>query len=194
MYKHRSKRTDRGSMAEGVAGLAVVIGGTVMGLLLIMNVGTAVYLKNRLGFMSEQAARYAANEKDGPKRHQFVRELSDKMGLGDHTSVVFENNIDVFGESAVRATLTSRVSTFGNVNWLPKSVKMTDSAVCTTDDGGLEIEGYVTGVVGSVGPTYNMRAVPIVKMTQKKPTFRGVVLGTTNPASVNFWMNFPQPR
>lgn len=194
MRRSRVRRTETGSaIVQGVVGLGIVVGAAVVATLLITNIGTSMWLKNRVGFMAEQAAQYAFGEKDPYKRREFVRQLASEMGLGGRTSSDYEG-LQYEGHDAMKAIVTSRISTFGKADWLPRTVKMSDSAVYPTDGAGLQVEGYVTGVVGSVGPSYGTTAVPIVLMTQKKPTFRGVAIDTTNPASVMFWMNSPQAR
>lgn len=170
----RVRRTQTGSgIVEGVVGLGIVIGATVLAVLLIINVGTATHLKRRVGFMAEQAAQYAANEDDDSKRSEFVRELSTKMGLGQLTKSKFAD-LEVLEHPAVRATLTSRMSTFGDVAWLPASVRMSDSAVCTA--GGAEMEGYCELPYQDSQPGMPLvnrdhLAWPVVKITQKKPTY-----------------------
>lgn len=165
-------RSETGSgIAEGVVGIGIVVGAIVVSVLFIINVSMAMHLKNTIGFMAEQAARYAVTERDNHKRHQFVRDLAAEMGLARLVSSEF-GDTEVAGKRAARAKLTSRMRTFGKADWLPRTWSISDSAVYTAaDSGGMQLEGYsqVQPFSGrAFAPNRERIDVPIVKIPQNK--------------------------
>lgn len=165
MKRHYRKQSGSG-MVLSVAALGIVIGGTVIAVLFIINTGSAMHLKNRVHFMAEQAARYAVGERDHFERREFVRELAATMGLGGRTSSDYDG-LQADGQDAMKASVTARISTFGDVAWLPNTIKMSDSAVCTADSGGMvQIAGYYPLPVVTGGSAERL-AVPFVKRDQK---------------------------
>ena len=165
----RTGRNAHGSgIAEGVCGLGLVIGGVVLATLLIVNTGMAMYLKGKLAFIAQQTARYSSSlpqstmEKDA---EDFGKELARRMGLDPNSTQVKLARTKIGSEDAVEANVSSSMTTFGNVDWLPKTVGMNDSAIAITNDGASDSYGYlavsVTGAPDSPGSEHVY--LPVVK-------------------------------
>lgn len=180
----RAHRNARGSgIVEGICGLGLVIGGVVLATLLIVNTGMAMYLKGKLAFVAQQTARFSTGlpqstmEKDA---EEFGKELARRMGLDPKETQIKIARTSIGSSEAIEAQASSSMTTFGNVDWLPKTVGMTDSAIAITNDGASDSYGYlavsVTGAPDSPGSEHVY--LPVVK-----PKLRGA-MSTSAPGGV----------
>jgi len=160
-----TRRTPKGAgIVEGVVGLAMVIGGGILAVLLIINTGTAMYMKNKVAFASEQMARYAASETDTAKRDAFKQDLITKMGLPSGTTINLEDT-QLGSQDAVKATATATSSTLLKADWLPETISMTDSSVAASSSSS-GVVGYLLAPT-SGGATFMQQgapAIPLVKL------------------------------
>jgi hypothetical protein len=130
-------RKERGSgIVEGVVGLMLVIGGTVLCVLLLINSGAATYNKEKIGFVANQAATYAATLPSDSTRQALVtttvNSLLESMGLSSTNCSVTVSDITVASNPAVSVTVSASLPTmlssnFGNL--LPQQIQMSDTAV-----------------------------------------------------------------
>src|SRR5277367_6915217 len=79
-------RNQRGQgLIEGALGLIMVLGGAIIAVLLILNSGTGIFLKMKIGLVTAQAAQYAAvHQTDANVQGEtqaFVEALMPNVGL-----------------------------------------------------------------------------------------------------------------
>jgi hypothetical protein len=135
------KRTKRGSAAiEGVVGLWLVVLGVVLGTLLMVNVAGVTYYKEKIGFIANQAADYAATLPDDPARHgvvlDSVKALLVSMGFQSTRTVVDVQTITVASRPAVKVTITTPFSTFLSKEFstvIPPQITLSDTAVAVSN-------------------------------------------------------------
>lgn len=133
----RTSRKQKGSsVVEGVIGLWLVVAAIVLGTLFLVNAGVSTYCKEKLGFIANQAADYAAVlPPDGARQglvQNMVRELVSKMGFSTSGTQVSIQDLTLVSRPAVKVTVTTPFSTFlsavgGNI--IPPLITMSDSAV-----------------------------------------------------------------
>jgi hypothetical protein len=131
-----SRRNPKGSaIVQGVVSLWLVICGTVLGSLLLLNIGGASYCKEKVGFIADQAAYYGASLPDTPARAALVTTMVDdllkSMGLPTSSTTVTTTDLTVNSQAAVAVTVSTTASTllagqFANV--LPGQLGLTYSA------------------------------------------------------------------
>ncbi len=121
---------------EGVVGLVLVIGGALMAFLLLMNTGVATYNKEKIGFVANSAASYAATLTDPSTRQANVESLvgttMSNMGLNSASTVVTIKDLTEASIPAVSVTVAVNIPTLlsGSISGLlPQQVQMTDTAV-----------------------------------------------------------------
>jgi hypothetical protein len=131
-----SRRSPKGAaIIQGVVCLWLVICGTVLGSLLLLNIGGASYCKEKVGFIADQAAYYAASLPASPTRdskvNTMVGDLLKNMGFSTSSTVVTVSDLTVKSRPAVAVTVSTTASTllagqFANV--LPGQIGLTYSA------------------------------------------------------------------
>ncbi|MBY0548421.1 MAG: hypothetical protein K2W95_14080 [Candidatus Obscuribacterales bacterium] len=157
----RGQRSQRGSgIVEGVAGLGLVITGTICAVLLLVNCGMAMYHKNRLGYVALQTANYAASipKSELSSVKTFAKELLQSMGANSTDANVESSEILIKGKPAVRVVITNPcVLLESGYDFLPKSIALSDAATCVRAGGatsGLEGSGFIKMPLGSMNQTY----------------------------------------
>lgn len=158
---NRRNRSQRGSgIVEGVAGLGLVLTGTICAVLLLVNSGMAMYHKNRLGFVALQTANYAASipKSELGSVKTFAKELLQSMGADSMEANVESSEILVKGKPAVKVVITNKCVLFeSGYDFLPKSIAMSDAATCVRSSGassGLEGAGFIKMPLGSMNQFY----------------------------------------
>ncbi len=141
--KRRLKRSQRGaSLVEAVVGLLIVVVGTVMGALLLLNVGRVTYYKQKISFVAQQLAYYAAilpapqdDPSVQPLLQTMAQQMIDRMGLNASSVTVNADAapipLDPQAGVGVKVDLTVAFPTLLSVgfNTIPLSVTLSDSAV-----------------------------------------------------------------
>lgn len=159
---------NQGGQMMAAVDLMIIVPLTVFAVLLLMNTGMAFYLKEKLAFVAQQAARHAAGFPDNEMEEQassFAKELMRKMNLDSSATKVETASTTVSGEPAVEVKISSWMSTFGNIDWLPKTVSVSDSAVAVASDtaGAYGYLRLVKGAASAPGAVY----LPIVRPKTK---------------------------
>jgi hypothetical protein len=148
---------------EGVVGLIMIIGGTVLAVLLLVNVGAAAYNKEKIGLVANQAATYACILPNDATRQPLVAtavdELLSNMGLNPNNTVVDVQDVNIASEVAVKVTVTATIATLLSGNFtsiMPAQLRMSDSALVVKDSW---YWGYGVGVLPTgqkfTGPIFN---------------------------------------
>lgn len=136
----RNQRNARGSAVEGVVGLWMVVLALVLGTLLIANAGFATYFKEKIAFVANQAADYAAVLPPDATRNGLVvnevKQLMTSMGYPTNNLQVTVTDMTVIARPAVKVTITAPFSAvFGNVGLsvIPPVITVSDSAVALSN-------------------------------------------------------------
>lgn len=148
-------RNKRGSgLIVGVACLFLIISGTVLAVLLLMNTGVATYNKEKLGFIANQAATYAATYSaylpDAATRQSnvssMVTNLLTSMGLNSSNTNVTVTDTTVGAQAAVSVTVSANLPTIMSANFssvLPQQIQSSFTAVAIKAPYATQ---YVVGV------------------------------------------------
>ncbi len=163
-------RSRRGSgIIIGVVSVFLLVSGSVLAVLLLMNTGVATYNKEKLGFIANQAAIYAATYSayltDTTKRQtnvsSMVSSLLTSMGLNSSNTTVTVTDTTVGAQPAVSVTVSANLPTVMAANFssvLPQQIQSTFTAVAikapyaTEYVVGLDpLGGKVTGLM--INPT-----------------------------------------
>lgn len=109
------KRAKGSALVQSVVGLWLLIIGTLLGLLLLVNVGGATYGREKLGFVADQAAGYATTLPAPANRQQLVTnmvtQLLANMGFSTTNTTVTVSDTTVSGQPGVQVTVTTSVAT-----------------------------------------------------------------------------------
>jgi hypothetical protein len=125
--KHRKNKG--AALVEGVVSLAMVIGGVILGVLLLVNVGVSMYYKQKLGIVSNHAAQFAATQDPGDPNLQFntlmkARAIATAMGLPP----VNITTIDLSNPDFVTVTVNMSGVLIGKGDVIPSAVNISDTA------------------------------------------------------------------
>jgi hypothetical protein len=123
-------------MVEGVVGLMMVIGGTVLAVVLLLNAIAATYNKEKIGFVANTAAVYAGTLPNNAARQGLVtakvNQLLAGMALHASNTTVTVSDLTITTRPAVKVTVATSLPTllfasFSSV--LPSSIRTSDTAV-----------------------------------------------------------------
>ncbi|MBS2001346.1 MAG: hypothetical protein JST44_07550 [Cyanobacteria bacterium SZAS LIN-5] len=144
MIAKRQRRHQSGaSLVETVVGLLIIVIGTVFGALLLLNVGRVTYYKQKISFVAQQLAYYAAilpAPQDDPTVQPLLQtmgqQMIDRMGLNASTVTVNAGPapiaIDPDAGVGVKVDLTVSFPTLLSAGFnatIPLNVTLSDSAV-----------------------------------------------------------------
>jgi len=106
----------------------MIIGGVVLGVLLLVNVGLSIYYKQKLGLVSNYAAQYAAgldplDPNMGGKTQSQVDSIARSMGIPS----VQVTQIDLSNPSFASVTVRMSGLLVGKGDVLPTAVSLTDT-------------------------------------------------------------------
>src|SRR5262245_28409097 len=121
-------------LVEGVVALVLIISGTVLATLLLVNSGLSTYYKEKLGFVANQASQFAfqipQNQDPKPLTTAFVLDLMNQMGLpAEKTQVTTDNTIKVSGVRGVKVTIKADLKLIGKGDVLPLTIPLTETAI-----------------------------------------------------------------
>ncbi len=146
-------RTASGSgIVEGVIGLVMIIGVSVLAVLLLLNTGVATYDKEKIGFVADQAATFATSLTNMNTRQadvsSFVDNLLTQMGLKATNTTVTVTDIAVGQWAGISVSVSSNLPTLmsaGFSNLLPQTIQVSDTGVAIKSP-------YVTQYLVGVDP------------------------------------------
>jgi len=130
------RSTKGAGIVEGVVGLALVIGSTVLAVLLLVNAGAAAYNKEKIALVAQQAATYASILPNDTNRQALVETMVDafldNMGINSANTTVTVSDINLVNREAIEVTVTTSLSTLLSGNAaaiLPLQINISDKAV-----------------------------------------------------------------
>lgn len=121
-------------LVEGVVALVLIIIGTILGTLLLVNAGLSTYYKEKLGFVANQASQFAfqfpADSNPQAQTTAFVTELMEKIGLpAEKTVVTTDNTVRIAGVRGAKVTITADLKLIGKGDVLPLTIPLTETAI-----------------------------------------------------------------
>lgn len=130
-------RSKQGSvMVEGAVGLLLVISGLIVAVLFLLNSGLAVYNQEKIGFVANSAASYAANLTNTSTRQADVdAEVKDTManlGLDSSNTSTTISDVTLNSLPAVSVTITANLPTLMTANFgsiFPQQIQINNTAV-----------------------------------------------------------------
>ena len=133
-------RSSKGQLMASVD-LMILIPSTVVLVLFLLNVGVAMYYKQKIAHISNEAAKVAAGYPDAEtassKTQEFVRDLIAQMGISCASQVVEVKPCTLAGRrgATVKVQLTG-LAMIGNGMVFPSVIPMEDTATSTDQYGG----------------------------------------------------------
>lgn len=151
-YMVTQRNSSGQALVEGVAALILIVIASILATLFMVNSGLATYYKEKLGFITNQAASFAFQlprtaDPTGPTT-DFVNNLCTEIGLpASGISVKANNTINISGKPAVIVTVTANCKIFGKDSIFPVSIPMSDTTAA------IQTNYVVSGPAGPPGPT-----------------------------------------
>ena len=135
------KRSQKGSgLIEGVVGLMLVIGSTILAALLLLNSGMSILFDNKLLLVAGQAARYAVahqlDENVEAETQTFVQSLMPTLGLTPNNLIVTTTPNAICGAQGMQVTVSNQFIVVGAAaipGVFPSQIRLADTefAGCT---------------------------------------------------------------
>jgi hypothetical protein len=168
--KKRKIRSARGSgIMQGIVCLMILIIGTVLGVLLLINAGTAAYQKEKLCFVANQSAAYATSflpserAAAAPKVQNFSRQLLSNMGINT-ADVTVNFDVPVGAQKGAQVSITAPFATVapaGYASVIPNGLQMSDSE-CVLNHS--YYSAYGLGILGQAGIVGGSVLFPVTKL------------------------------
>ncbi len=164
------KRRMRGSaLILGLAAVFLIVSGSVLAVLLILNTGAATFNKEKVEFITYQTASYAATYSaflsDAQKRQtnatDMVNGLLQEMGMNGTNTTVSVSDTTLSGQPAVSVTVTVDLPTVAVGNFasiFPQRIQSTSTAARTKDPYA---EQYIVGIDPFDGKVVGAQVNPI---------------------------------
>jgi hypothetical protein len=154
------------ALAEGAAALVMIIAFTIGAILLALNSAVSVFYKEKLAFMSNQAAQFASTLPPtinaGAATKDYLSAIMPGIGLRPRNlTVKVDKSITIAGRPAAAVTISNDCNLFGSGSILPLFVRMTDSGLATSATTASSAAGPPgpAGVTGPPGPPGSSTAV-----------------------------------
>lgn len=169
-------RKDSGAaLVEGVMGLWLVITGTVLAITILVNTGMSTYYKEKLGFISNQCAAYAATLPPGEdiptKVEPVARDLLNALGMANTGCKVKAEERAIQDRTAIKITVAvNGLKLFGPGDVLPGTINLEDSAVVLRN-------GAPTGLLWlNNNAKFSGYLIPAIKVPPSGPNSLGMPL------------------
>jgi hypothetical protein len=173
LFNYRKRGIPGAALAEGVIGLAIVIGGLVLAIILMVNVGESLLIKNKLSLITSQAAQFAAGRPDqNPpvvETAAFVKDLMKQLGIGTGNPQTTVQSTTVNGEPGFKVTVVDNFPTFGK--FFGPFFRLQDSAIAVQSKGQLPFDAVLVtgGMSDPQGTIPNGRALFLVGFEGTRP-------------------------
>jgi Flp pilus assembly protein TadG len=135
-----ASRSERGQAAsEGAVGLILLVAGLIGAIVFLIDTGLSTYYLLKLGFITNQAARYAAtlDSPDSTQVKTYAQGLFAKLNFSSDKLDVAVTEGTALDENTVTVTLTNDFPIFASqLKYLPLSIKLSDRSTAVTSGGG----------------------------------------------------------
>lgn len=140
MKNAKRVRSQKGQLMASMD-LMILIPSTIVLLLFLLNAGVAMYYKQKLGFISLEAARYAAGissaNNAAAKTTEFVKDLVREMGMSCSSENVELKPCTLAGRPGVTVRVQlNGLALIGNGFILPSVIPMEDTSSASDIFGG----------------------------------------------------------
>jgi hypothetical protein len=160
----KSIRPARGSgIVEGLVGMMLISGATVLTVILILNSAIASYDREKIGFVANQTAYYAASLDDPSTRDSdataFADNLLTQMGLqaSNTTAKVSDTAAGPFASVSVEVSAKLPTVTSSAFSYmLPSQLQVSDTSMVVK-------RPYVTQYLQGVDPIGGQVVVPLIE-------------------------------
>lgn len=127
--KRKGRKTNAAALVEGVVSLAMVIGGVILGVLLLVNIGISMYYKQKLGLVSSHVARYVATQDPndgnlGTNAQAQATSIANAMSLPN----VQVTTINLNHPDFVTVTVNMSGVLIGKGDVIPTAINISDTA------------------------------------------------------------------
>jgi len=169
------RRAHGAALVEGVISLVMITIGTVAAVTLLVNAGMTTYYKEKIGFVANQCATYAASLSPGDdlegKTGAVARKLVAAMGMPNHSVKLKVEELPIEERMGLKVTLgVGGLGMFGSGDILPTVVSMQDSAVALRN-------GSPSGLLWmNNNPKFSGYLIPVIKVPPSGPTSVGMPL------------------
>lgn len=134
MIMIRSRRQQGAALIEGVIALSMIIGGTVLAVLLLTNIGVSIYYKQKLGVVSNYTAQFVAQRGPTVQPQEVAskaQEMATSMGL-PNVQVV---SIDFPNADLATVTLRLNGTLMGRGDIMPAMIDIRDTCSAPRSTG-----------------------------------------------------------
>ncbi|CAN5187811.1 hypothetical protein BH11CYA1_BH11CYA1_29730 [soil metagenome] len=174
-FAGRSRASRGAALVEGVVSLVMIIIGTMAAVTLLVNAGMTTYYKEKIGFIANQCATYAASLSPGDDLEGKTSILAKKLvaAMGMPTNAVKLKVVEMPIEDRVGLKVTLDIGglgMFGTGDIMPKVVSMQDTAVSLRNGSP---SGYLWM---NNNPKFSGYLIPVVKVPPSGPTSLGMPL------------------
>jgi hypothetical protein len=149
--------------------------GTVAAVTLLVNAGMSTYYKEKIGFIANQCATYAASLSPGDdpegKTSLLAKKLVAAMGMPSNAVTIKVAEMPIEDRVGLKVTLTvGGLGMFGSGDIMPKVLSMQDSAVALRNGSP---SGYLWM---NNNPKFSGYLIPVVKVPPSGPNSLGMPL------------------
>ncbi|MFA7339963.1 MAG: hypothetical protein WC028_24510 [Candidatus Obscuribacterales bacterium] len=172
---HRLRGAHGAALVEGVVSLVMITIGTVAAVTLLVNAGMSTYYKEKIGFIANQCATYAASLSPGDdpegKTSLLAKKLVAAMGMPSNAVTIKVAEMPIEDRVGLKVTLTvGGLGMFGSGDIMPKVLSMQDSAVALRNGSP---SGYLWM---NNNPKFSGYLIPVVKVPPAGPNSLGMPL------------------
>jgi hypothetical protein len=175
-YRLIGRRAPSGAaLVEGVISLVLITIGTVAAVTLLVNAGMSTYYKEKLGFVCNQCAIYAASLSPGDdtqgKTQTMARSLLKAMGMPTQSVKLTVDEQPVEDRTGIKVTLAvNGFGLFGSGDILPTSISLQDTAIALRNGSP---SGYLWM---NNNPKFSAYLIPVLKVPPGGPGSIGLPL------------------
>lgn len=172
---HRRRSAHGAALVEGVVSLVMITIGTVAAVTLLVNAGMSTYYKEKIGFIANQCATYAASLSPGDdpegKTSLLAKKLVAAMGMPSNAVTIKVAEMPIEDRVGLKVTLTvGGLGMFGSGDIMPKVLSMQDSAVALRNGSP---SGYLWM---NNNPKFSGYLIPVLKVPPSGPNSLGMPL------------------
>lgn len=131
-------RNSRGSvLADSAVGMWLVIGGVIFGALVLLNVGSLIYFKIKLGYIVNATATYASSMPPGGTRNAaittFANNTMTAMGFNPANFTIGISDTTIVTRPAVKINFTTHLTTLVSnallTTFIPQQIMLSETSV-----------------------------------------------------------------
>lgn len=147
IFRRGFRRQNGSLIAEGAAGMVLISIGVVGSILLLINAGLSFYYKEKLGFVCDQTARYAASRSESSRESetkQYVEEIIKAIGLPADQVTIELKEPQVGGAKHIQVHIEANFGLISDGRFIPGFMRLGEDSLVNTESGGSggDVKGY----------------------------------------------------